>query len=175
MSILKNFCRYILKDEILKYQTEIGNKNTENYKLNYILKQQEKLFDLCNTEFNKTTPIRIDKDKDENYCLLCISNNTIWLKGFDFLPRLYFQTTENKIKIQDIQTHPKYENKGHGSLLLDCLIQYAKKNNIEEIYGDLDPGGNLERRIYFYKKFGFTIHEREEAYDKIVLKLKNLA
>ncbi|MBQ7270828.1 MAG: GNAT family N-acetyltransferase [Campylobacter sp.] len=171
MSILKNFCRYILKDEILKYQTEIGNMNTENYKLNCILKQQEKFFELCNTEFNKTTPIKIDKDKIGNYCLLCMSNDTIWLKGVDFSPRLYFKTTENKIKIQDIQTHPKYENKGHSSLLLDCLIQYAKKNDIEEICGDLDPGGNLERRKHFYEKFGFTIHEREKEFDKILLKL----
>ena len=79
-----------------------------------------------------------------------------------------------KVKIQDIQTHPKYENKGHGSLLLDCLIQYVKNNNnnnIEEIYGDLDPSGNLERRIHFYKKFGFVIYKREKEFDKILLKL----
>ena len=42
MGILKNFCRYVLEDEISRYSTIIIDKNNEIDRLNYTSKQQEK-------------------------------------------------------------------------------------------------------------------------------------
>lgn len=58
-------------------------------------------------------------------------------------------------------------NNGHGTMLLNKLISYAKENNYSFIYGNLsDVDLNHKSRLHhFYKKCGFTITEYPEKQD----------
>ena len=71
---------------------------------------------------------------------------------------------ENEIHINDIKPYHKnkrnkYVNKGYGSKLMSALLDYAKKNGIAEITGDLSivDLDHKKRLHHFYQKFGFKI------------------
>ncbi|MCL2574312.1 MAG: GNAT family N-acetyltransferase [Defluviitaleaceae bacterium] len=63
-------------------------------------------------------------------------------------------------------------NAGFGTILMDELIQYAKKHNSTKITGRLssvdEKFENTDRRNHFYKKFGFEFLDN----DKICLDLR---
>ena len=54
-------------------------------------------------------------------------------------------------------------NKGYGSALMEELLNYAGRNGIRRITGNLSKHdrGHKERLHHFYRKFGFTVTEFE--------------
>lgn len=79
------------------------------------------------------------------------------------------------IFIDDFICEPTYRDKGYGTILMNELIQYAKKLKVKYISGELsfvDIGINdnddrckekRERLYHFYPKFGFIIEEYERS------------
>lgn len=92
------------------------------------------------------------------------------------------------IFIDDFICEPTYRDRGYGTLLMNELIQYAKKLKVQYISGKLsfvDIGINddddrykekRERLYHFYPKFGFVIYEHINKHGlrekKIKLNLK---
>ena len=83
------------------------------------------------------------------------------------------------IKIEEIET--KSPNCGHGSILMQTLIDYAKSNHMEKIIGEIssidrfdkyDPN-HYTRLKHFYGKFGFEITDIPDSdWQNITLKLE---
>lgn len=61
------------------------------------------------------------------------------------------------IKICDIYSDKK--NRGYGSIMMQNLIEYGKKNDFIYIDGWLSrvDYGHKERLLHFYQKFGFKV------------------
>ena len=73
---------------------------------------------------------------------------------------------DNTLLIGDIlHDHKKYHNKGYGTKMMEKLLEYAKTNNIQTIYGNLSLNDidHKDRLLHFYKKFGFDV----EIYDEL--------
>ncbi len=62
------------------------------------------------------------------------------------------------IYIDDLSCLPSFRGKGYASLLLDWIIDYARKNNFDQVH--LDSGVNANRwdahRLYLNKRFNIT-------------------
>jgi len=62
------------------------------------------------------------------------------------------------IYIDDLSTLPKYRGLGYAGILLDWIIDFAKKEKYDQIH--LDSGVNLNRtdahRLYLNKRFQIT-------------------
>jgi len=77
------------------------------------------------------------------------------------------ENTKTVAKIEDIKIQPSYRGRRIGSLLLDCVEQWALQNNINTLCGDLvrvdrDHIGVLRS---FYEKHGFvfTIFDKPQS------------
>ena len=76
------------------------------------------------------------------------------------------------IHIIDFNADRSKRNHGYGSIVMNCLIEYARRLQVEYIYGELsfvDVGkehdetdieikNNRERLYHFYSKHGFVIN-----------------
>lgn len=78
----------------------------------------------------------------------------------------------NSIHINDIKPCPRADrnkciNKGYGSQLMTALLEYASKQNIIEIFGELSAVDldHRDRLHHFYQKFGFEISIYPEIID----------
>ena len=62
------------------------------------------------------------------------------------------------IYIDDLSSLPSHRGKGFGSVLLDWIIEYAKRNSFDQVH--LDSGVNEHRwdahRLYLNKKLNIT-------------------
>lgn len=87
-------------------------------------------------------------------------------KDFNYMKNIF---------IDDFICESAYRDRGYGTLLMNELIQYAKKLKVQYISGELsfvDIGKNdeddsckekRERLYHFYPKFGFIIEEYERS------------
>lgn len=84
------------------------------------------------------------------------------------------------IYIQDFFVDELYRKKGYGTILLNELIEYAKKLKVDYISGKLSlrdigtednrtpkQAENRKRLYHFYPKHGFIIDENETIYLQI--------
>lgn len=76
------------------------------------------------------------------------------------------------IYIIDFIADSSIRDQGYGSIIMNCLIEYAQRLNIEYIYGrlsfvdigkeydetDIEKINNRERLYHFYTKHGFVIN-----------------
>lgn len=88
------------------------------------------------------------------------------------------------IFIEDFKSDPNYRDKGFGTIIMNELIQYAKKLNVKYISGELsfvDIGKDdeddsckdkRERLYHFYPKFGFIIEEHKMENGRIKKTIK---
>ena len=77
------------------------------------------------------------------------------------------------IKLSRIVVNPDYQGQGIGTNILNDLIQYADRNKkIVTLTPSSDFGGNKNRLIQFYKRFGFKmnkgIHKSYEYMDTMI-------
>lgn len=57
--------------------------------------------------------------------------------------------------IEYVMTNPKQEGKGVGSAVMNCMMKYAKKQNIQFVILNCDPKKNNGQLPAFYGRFGF--------------------
>jgi GNAT superfamily N-acetyltransferase len=77
------------------------------------------------------------------------------------------------IKLSRIVINPDFRDKGVGTSLLNDLINYADKTKkIVTLTPSSDFGGNKNRLVQFYKKFGFKmnkgVHKSYEYMDTMI-------
>jgi len=64
----------------------------------------------------------------------------------------------NSIYIDDLNTLPDYRKKGYAAIIMDWIIDYAKKNNIAQIHLDSGVHRFDAHRFYLKKNFNITSH-----------------
>lgn len=86
---------------------------------------------------------------------------------------VFYEVEKKEFFIADIHIHFKDYNKGYGSLLMEQLLQIAKKENIKVITGNISSidWNHFERIRHFYQKYGFSV---ELDYKKRSGKIKRL-
>jgi GNAT superfamily N-acetyltransferase len=77
------------------------------------------------------------------------------------------------IKLSRIIVDPNFRDKGIGTSILNDLVDYADKTKkIVTLTPSSDFGGNKNRLVQFYKKFGFKmnkgIHKSYEYMDSMI-------
>lgn len=76
-------------------------------------------------------------------------------------PRLHASFDENytEFKISDININKELVNEGYGSLLLNNLIEMAKRHEVKKISGWISrvDTDHLDRLVHFYKKNNFKV------------------
>ncbi len=72
--------------------------------------------------------------------------------GFRFEEMLY---RGKSIYVDDLVTLPEYRSKGYGAEIIDWIIDFAKKNNCEQVH--LDSGVQRFDAHRFYLNKGFII------------------
>ncbi|OQY10144.1 MAG: hypothetical protein B6I28_01590 [Fusobacteriia bacterium 4572_132] len=82
---------------------------------------------------------------------------------------------KNDIYIFSFALKLKYCGKGFGTKLMELLLEYLKKENIENIYLTVDPENKIA--VGLYEKFGFKKDrflkdEYGKGIDRIYMKLK---
>lgn len=83
--------------------------------------------------------------------LLSLSTTKGWM---DEESLLLFSHVLDEVEILTILTHPNARGQGKAVALLNHLIQYAKENNVRQIFLEV----NIENQpaISLYEKMGFT-------------------
>ncbi len=76
-----------------------------------------------------------------------------------FEPKFYHQGRE-AARIEDVATHPDYQNKGFSNFLINAVIAIAKDRNVYKII--LNCNSDL---INFYKRFGFQVKDNNLRLD----------
>jgi N-acetylglutamate synthase-like GNAT family acetyltransferase len=79
---------------------------------------------------------------------------------YDYLSGLDIYENKNSLKLAKIVVKPEYKNKGVGTKIMEALVKYADENKkIISLTPASDFGGNKNRLIQFYKKFGFKLNQ----------------
>jgi GNAT superfamily N-acetyltransferase len=93
------------------------------------------------------------------YYLIYIEENgkAVAASGYRFAEHLYWGKA---IYVDDLSTLPSARKKGYARLLLDFVVEEAKKNNCAQVH--LDSGTNPQRydahRLYLRYGFNITSH-----------------
>lgn len=69
-----------------------------------------------------------------------------------------YSTAFNAYEIGHMWVHPKYMGYGIGRLLLNALINHARKTGIQQLYAVSDPNARK-----FYEKMGFVLTGQQES------------
>lgn len=125
-------------DELIEYRSEIFSETYEFV----TLKNGEKGIMFFPRGVDDS--INVTMFIEDDYCRLLAS----------------FNDMDKKVFLGDIRVlQDKFMNIGIGSILLNKLIEIAKKEKVNQITGwmDYQSEEQKERQIAFYKKNGFTI------------------
>lgn len=103
-------------------------------------------------------------------CLTVVSENSIQYA----VARLCTTYMECGTWIDEIET--KEINKGYGTILMECFIDYCKRHKVQIIRGKLcscdlaDKQDNKhgERLLHFYRKYGFVISEADKKGERYI-------
>lgn len=97
---------------------------------------------------------QINRMMKEGYFLAFIEadNKAVVTTGFRFEEMLY---RGKSIYVDDLVTLPEYRSKGYGAEMIDWIIDYARKNNCEQVH--LDSGVQRFDAHRFYLNKGFFI------------------
>jgi predicted GNAT family N-acyltransferase len=101
-----------------------------------------------------------------------IENDLIEKYG-DALIGLDIYEDAKSLKLARIIINPEFRNSGVGTNIMTDLINYADKNKqIITLTPSSDFGGDKNRLIHFYKKFGFKlnkgVHKSYEYMDTMI-------
>lgn len=137
-------------DEELRKEIKKIEGNDENDLLNVFHKKDEKII-VYSTIF----------DKEEEYGLFLISLKVINKRGL-VLNRIRLSanyTSEQEIELCDIEVFGENSGRGYGSILLNSLIEFAKKNSVQKITGWISyaDSDHFAKLAFFYKKHDFNV------------------
>ena len=79
--------------------------------------------------------------------------------GRDPMLKAFFENNFTTISLEDIEMADSFINQGLGSMLLNALLDIAKKRNIRRITGEISRVdiGHIERLVHFYEKHNFEV------------------
>ena len=79
--------------------------------------------------------------------------------GRDPMLKAFFKNNFTTISLEDIEMADSFINQGLGSMLLNALLDIAKKRNIRRITGEISRVdiGHIERLVHFYEKHNFEV------------------
>ena len=79
--------------------------------------------------------------------------------GRDPVLKAFFKNNFTTISLEDIEMADSFINQGLGSMLLNALLDIAKKRNISRITGEIARVdiGHIERLVHFYEKYNFEV------------------
>ena len=79
--------------------------------------------------------------------------------GRDPMFKAFFKNNFTTISLEDIEMADSFINQGLGSMLLNALLDIAKKRNIRRITGEISRVdiGHIERLVHFYEKRNFEV------------------
>ena len=79
--------------------------------------------------------------------------------GRDPMLKAFFKNNFTTISLEDIEMADSFINQGLGSMLLNALLDIAKKRNIRCITGEISRVdiGHIERLVHFYEKHNFEV------------------
>jgi GNAT superfamily N-acetyltransferase len=94
-------------------------------------------------------------------------------KYSDYLVGLDIYEDSKSLKLSRIVIKDEFKNRGIGSDIMNDLITYADDNKkIVTLTPSSDFGGNKNRLVQFYKKFGFKpnkgVHKSYEYMDTMI-------
>lgn len=79
---------------------------------------------------------------------------------YEYLSGLDIYENKNSLKLARIVVKPEYKNNGIGTKIMERLTKYADENSkIISLTPASDFGGNKNRLIQFYKRFGFKLNQ----------------
>jgi predicted GNAT family acetyltransferase len=79
---------------------------------------------------------------------------------YDYLSGLDIYENKNSLKLAKIVVKPEYKNKGVGTKIMSALAKYADENTkIISLTPASDFGGDKNRLVQFYKRFGFKLNQ----------------
>ena len=128
----------------------------------------ERVFEL----FPNSEIVGIKANNIGDELIIVINDGALYLFGEKYqgilgLPRIFFEFRYinsgpfpiKYIHITDVLM--KDDNIGNGSIAMEALIKYAKKNDVKWIEGYLSPvdDDHTDRRNHYYEKFGFKIEK----------------
>lgn len=88
-------------------------------------------------------------------------------KYSEFLDGLEIQEDAYSIKIPKIVVKPEHRNSGLGGKIMSELVEYADNvNKVITLTPSPDYGGDINRLVQFYKKFGFKLNKGYYKSDK---------
>lgn len=121
-----------------------------------------KLIDSWMDDFENAEFLWCDKNKLDTPLAAIRKNNTIYLFGGSYTsimyaPKILFHINGDVLHIDDVLM--KHNNVGNGSIAMNALLEYARRNKIKRIEGFLSnvDDDHKERRNHYYEKFGFKI------------------
>ena len=79
--------------------------------------------------------------------------------GRDPVLKAFFQNNFTTISLEDIEIADSFINQELGSMLLNALLDIAKKRNVNRITGEIARVdiGHIKRLVYFYEKHNFEV------------------
>jgi hypothetical protein len=79
---------------------------------------------------------------------------------YDYLSGLDIYENKNSLKLARIVVKPEFKNKGIGTKIMEALVKYADENTkVISLTPASDFGGNKNRLVQFYKRFGFKLNQ----------------
>lgn len=177
--IKKKLCRLIFKKELNEeYKMLNNNYKRELSHIKSVLNENEKRYGLIKRIFHlfpNAEIVGLERNKNDEELIVVINDNTIYLFGEKYqdingLPRIYFEIKEEEYEfvlkkkyIHIVDVLMEDDDIGNGTIAMNNLIKYAKKNKIKYIDGTLSSvdDDHADRRNHFYKKFGFVISDSD--------------
>lgn len=163
-------------DKIFKYESRVTylslqKKNDTTRELQYQLKSLKAAgYEILETEERRQPEAEIivyryfgEDELPEDADDVLLKTRIIKKKGI-VVPEPWLHASFNKnfteFEISDITINRGLVNEGYGSLLLNNLIELAKKHNVKKISGWISSvdRDHLDRLVHFYKKNNFKVN-----------------
>lgn len=103
---------------------------------------------------NASYTVPFSEDLFEMEILLDIAHFYAAKKGGEIVGYIDFWSAGPEIHLNNIAVDPKHRRQGIGKVLMNFLLDFAKKSNAEEIY--LDVRVSNAPAITLYRQFGFA-------------------
>ncbi len=85
------------------------------------------------------------------------------------------EENEKLLTLADICVFEKYHGRGVGKGMMEKIIQWAKENGFQKIWGFIQPNESVTREYLqeWYKRQGFEVYEAKPGVFHVLLKLQS--
>ncbi|MBM7094493.1 hypothetical protein JSY36_01890 [Bacillus sp. H-16] len=143
------------KDELIQEKSDL---EFQMFRMQENIKEIAKKWDILGIDQTKEDNwVIIYSSDDKNTCKIMLNDCSAPFRGkWDFSIHAQY-TDDNTIQIDDIRGE---ENRGYGTVCMNHLKEYAQKNNVQYIKGNLvkRDWDHIDRLVHFYKKHYFHVN-----------------